>query len=159
MLNHKYYIELYAMLNLNPKQTIIVAAVISAAVAAVVSVVAPNIANRIQHEAAERKSQKRADIECCRSQIGAFESQLDAYQIHVGTYPTTEQGLQALLTCPTGLANPKKWRGTYTARSTGETPIDPWGNEYRYEYNGLYYIIWSYGPDGEGGTEDDIRSI
>ena len=60
-------------------------------------------------------------------QVSMFEDMLDVYRLHVGEYPTTEQGLQALRVRPDGVDN---WRGPY---SQIDIPLDPWGNPYQYE--------------------------
>jgi general secretion pathway protein G len=101
--------------------------------------------------------QKGAYEDLARSQIGMFENQLDTYRLHVGSYPTTNQGLQALRQPPADLKNVNKWRGPYTNK---EIPKDPWDNPYQYELSGPeQYRIWSWGADGTSGTEDDISNI
>lgn len=103
--------------------------------------------------------QRRAYINAARSQIKAFKTPLNAYQLDVGDYPSTAQGLQALRYPPGDLPDPSRWNGPYL---DSEVPLDPWGNEYRYEYPGRYDPtqpdIWSPGPDGIDGTDDDIGS-
>jgi general secretion pathway protein G len=100
---------------------------------------------------------RRADINSAKSQIGLFSTPLETYQMTVGTYPTTPQGLAALRTPPADLANPAKWDGPYLG---SPVPLDPWGNPYQYSYPGVRnpdkYDVWSRGPDGVNGTEDDI---
>lgn len=76
------------------------------------------------------------------------------YRIHVGSYPSTEEGLAVLLTPPK--EGSERWRGPYL-----DKPLeDPWGQPYRYRYpsahNPKSYDIWSSGPDGVDGTADDI---
>lgn len=101
--------------------------------------------------------QRGAYIRAAKAQIDIFKTPLQAYRLDLAAYPTTSQGLEALRASPADLANPTKWQGPYLDR---EVPLDPWGNPYRYEYPGKYLIdepdIWSYGPDGIDGTEDDI---
>ena len=91
-----------------------------------------------------------------RSQIDAFMTALDNYLIDVGSYPTTEQGLEALRTDP-GVAD---WRGPYLRK---EIPLDPWGTDYVYRAPGRSggFEIVSYGADGlEGGSDEaaDLES-
>lgn len=91
-----------------------------------------------------------------RSQIEAFMTALDIYLVDTGSYPTTEQGLQALRENP---GNPN-WRGPYLRK---EIPGDPWGNAYVYRAPGRSggFEIVAYGADGlEGGSEDaaDVES-
>ena len=98
--------------------------------------------------------QKGAYEDLSKTQMGYFEQQLDAYQLHVGSYPSTAQGLDALRNQPQDLPNPKKWRGPYSKK---DIPLDPWGNPYQYELvGGDQYRIWSWGPDRQNGTDDDI---
>ncbi len=87
--------------------------------------------------------------------IKAIESALKLYKIDNGSYPTTEQGLIALLKKPEVAPIPKKWReGGYL--DGNDVPKDPWGNPYYYvspTTDGKDYEIVSYGSDGElGGT-------
>lgn len=74
-----------------------------------------------------------------------IKAPLTAYKLHMRTYPTTEQGLQALLTPPEGAGD--RWKGPYLT----EPPIDPWGTPYQYRYPGIKnpggYDVWSLGPD------------
>ena len=98
-----------------------------------------------------------ADEDAARVQIGLFEQQLDAYRLHVGTYPTANQGLQALWAQPADLSNPTKWRGPYAKK---EIPPDPWGNPYQYELiNNDQFHIWSWGADGINGSDDDLSNM
>ena len=101
--------------------------------------------------------QRNAFIKAADAQIKAFKTPLQAYRIDQGDFPGTSQGLDALRNQPSDLAVPEKWIGPYLDR---EVPLDPWGNPYRYENPGKYQTdwpdIWSYGPDGMDGTEDDI---
>ena len=89
-----------------------------------------------------------------RTQIGGFGTALNAYELDLGHYPSS---LQSLLQAPSG-RNSSKWSGPYL---NGEVvPNDPWGNPYHYRFPGQRvpgsYDIWSAGPDGIDGTEDDI---
>ncbi len=91
----------------------------------------------------------KSEITAVRAQIDGFEKALDTYRLDTGRFPTTEQGLNALLTKP---ANEPKWNGPYLRKAV---PLDPWGNPYRYKSpseRGDYEIV-SYGKDGQpGGT-------
>ena len=89
--------------------------------------------------------------------IKTIESALKLYKIDSGTYPTTEQGLEALVKKPETSPVPKKWReGGYLE---GSVPNDPWGNPFYYTSpgsDGRDYEIISYGNDGQpGGTGRD----
>lgn len=83
---------------------------------------------------------------------------LDAYQLDVGRFPTTEQGLNALIECPSDLPDPSKWAGPYI-RENAQT-LDPWQNPYQYVSPGTHsrdgYDVWSFGSDRIDGTDDDI---
>jgi general secretion pathway protein G len=103
------------------------------------------------------KVQTGAYSDVAKNQINLFKQQLELYRLHVGTYPSTTQGLAALRAAPLDLPNPYKWKGPYAA---DEIPLDPWDNEYRYELlDPTQYRIWSVGPDLTDGTEDDISNI
>lgn len=115
-----------------------------------VSLVAPRIIG----------SQKKADIKAAKTQIGMIKAALEHYALDTKSYPTTEQGLQALIERPADLDETVPWEGPYLS---GSLPKDPWGNEYMYEYPGTHTNsdepeIWSLGPDKEDNTEDDICS-
>jgi general secretion pathway protein G len=112
-------------------------------------------------------AQKKADRQTTKVQIEAFRGALERYALDTRTYPTTEQGLQALLTAPAdtgeegGTSAAGGWEGPYLNKN--EIPTDPWGNAYQLVYppergSGDFPDIWSYGPDGEDNTEDDICS-
>jgi general secretion pathway protein G len=98
-----------------------------------------------------------ADKDAARSQISLLEDAVNAYTLNIGTCPTTAQGLQALINQPSDLKNPAKWAGPYLER---QLPQDPWGNEYQYEQRSAdQFRIWSIGPDGASGSEDDIANV
>ncbi len=101
--------------------------------------------------------QREAFRDSARVQIAPLETALDAYRLHVGSYPNTNQGLEALVVPPADLTNPAKWRGPYLKK---QVPPDPWGNPYQYELlTPDEYRIWSWGPDGADGTEDDVSNM
>ena len=100
-------------------------------------------------------AQKRAAY----TYIETLAAAVEAYKLDVGRVPTTEQGLAALVALPGDLPNPAKWGGPYLKDTA--TSQDPWGNDYQYSSPGKdnrEFSIWSYGPDGVEGTEDDIGS-
>ncbi len=86
--------------------------------------------------------------------IAAIETSLKLYKLDNGFYPTTEQGLEALIEQPSTDPVPKNWNenGYFEKR---KMPRDPWGNEYMYLCPGVHgtYDIISYGADGESGGE------
>jgi general secretion pathway protein G len=86
----------------------------------------------------------------------SLQAPLTVYKIHMGDYPTTAEGIQALITPPAN--KPERWRGPYL--QDNKIPTDPWGEPYQYRYPGVKnkdrYDLWSKGPDKTDGTEDDI---
>jgi len=108
------------------------------------ALVIPKIMGRSEQA---RSTAANADIN------GGIKSALDAYEVDNGFYPKGKNGLGDLVTQP---RDAKNWRGPYLDK----LPTDPWGNAYIYEYPGKHnpssYDLYSVGPDGKGGTEDDI---
>ena len=96
-------------------------------------------------------------VKTVRVRIAFLMNVLQAYQLDMGDFPTTEQGLQALRVRPAGVAE-IKWNGPYLE----DVPLDPWHHPYHYRYpskhNKFVPDIWSLGPDGIDGTADDIGS-
>lgn len=93
-------------------------------------------------------------IKTAKTQIELFGGALDSFYLDAGRYPTTEEGLQALIEKPAGMED-SKWKGPYLPKEV--IPKDPWGNEYVYKSPGDHgrYDLLSMGADGErGGTED-----
>jgi general secretion pathway protein G len=98
--------------------------------------------------------QRNANRDAAKGQIGLLEDAVQLYALNVGTCPTTQQGLLALREAPSDLKNAAKWAGPYLSE---ELPIDPWGQAYQYEQiSAEEFKIWSNGPDGQQGSEDDI---
>lgn len=94
----------------------------------------------------------KAETKAARAQIDALEKALDHYRLDVGRYPTTEQGLAALNSKPSGV---NKWAGPYLKK---EIPLDPWGRAYLYKAPGEHgdVDLYSYGRDGRpGGSGED----
>ena len=95
-----------------------------------------------------------------RVQIEGLETALKLYKLDNGVYPTTEQGLQALVESPDAENVLQNWRkGGYLEK--GKVPKDPWGNEFIYLSPGIQgdYDITSYGADGVPGGEDENKDI
>ena len=93
-------------------------------------------------------------------QIQSLETALQLYKLDTGNYPTTEQGLQALVEAPATGELAKSWReGGYLEK--GQVPNDPWSNEYIYLSPGTRddFDIVSYGADGIAGGEDKNEDI
>ncbi|ALX95864.1 type II secretion system protein GspG [Serratia fonticola] len=100
-------------------------------------------------------NKEKADHQKVVSDIVALESALDMYKLDNGRYPTTEQGLQALVTKPSAQPEPRNYpQGGYIRR----LPQDPWGADYQLLSPGQHgqLDVFSYGPDGIPDTEDDI---
>jgi general secretion pathway protein G len=91
------------------------------------------------------------------SDFRTIEAALLKYQISNGRYPTTSQGLEALVDKPSSSPEPKRW-----TRIMKEVPLDPWQTPYGYKFPGSEdpstFEIISMGPDMTEGTEDDISS-
>jgi len=89
-----------------------------------------------------------------RADINAgIKPALAAFKVDTGFFPKGSNGMLELLQQPTGATN---WHGPYLEK----LPVDPWGNKYFYEYPGKHnpngYDLFSAGPDGKPGTDDDI---
>ena len=117
-------------------------------IAILASLVAPNV---FQHVGTARATTARSQIEM----IGAA---LDAYRLHTGRYPSTQEGLGALWARPASA--PPTWRGPYLRKAV---PLDPWGNAYVYsspgEVNREGYDLASLGQDGRRGGEGEAADI
>lgn len=98
-----------------------------------------------------------ANIAKAQGQLASFRSALQIYELDNQSFPTTEQGLRALVEKPSGSPEPKKWKKLL---DVSDVPQDPWGNEYVYkcpgEKNADGYDLYSSGKDGSPGTDDDI---
>jgi general secretion pathway protein G len=88
-----------------------------------------------------------------QADISEFKTALDRYYLDNGFYPTTDQGLPALVTAPQGGRIPANYEnGGYIER----VPNDPWGNPYVYQSDGTNYVLKSLGPSGVDGGQDNI---
>jgi general secretion pathway protein G len=99
---------------------------------------------------------EKAKADAAKIEIGQIAQTLDLYKLEIGRYPTTQEGLQALITAPPGVTN---WNGPYWKRST--VPKDPWGNEYKYVSPGQTtpYEVISLGADGKEGGEGPNKDL
>lgn len=107
-----------------------------------VSIVAPNVL----------QNQDRAMVEKAKADIAMLEQALDMYKLDNHSYPTTDQGLDALVKKPTSSPEPRNYRSDgYIKR----LPQDPWGNQYQYLQPGEHgpYDLYSTGADGDEGGE------
>ena len=113
-----------------------------------VAVVAPNVL----------QNQDRAMVEKARADIAVLEQSLDMYKLDNHVYPTTDQGLMALVKAPQTGPQPKNYRSNgYIKR----LPDDPWGNPYQYIQPGEHgpYDLYSLGADGDEGGEELASDI
>ena len=97
-----------------------------------------------------------AKSDTARLQIEELGAGLDLYHLETGRYPTTEEGLSALVEQPAGISN---WNGPYLKKKT--VPGDPWGNEYHYRSPGEHgmYDLYSLGQDNMEAGEGDAADI
>jgi general secretion pathway protein G len=97
----------------------------------------------------------KSEVKVAKAQIKALEDALDQYRLDVGHYPTTDQGLAALNSQPTGEA---RWQGPYLKKAV---PNDPWGNPYQYSMPGQHGEIdlYSLGKDGQPGGTGEAADI
>ncbi len=136
---------------MNKKQkgfTLLEIMVVVAILGLLVTMVAPNVIG----------SSDSAKVKKAISDITSLESALNMYRLDNGVYPTTDQGLEALITKPSGTPEPRNYRENgYIVR----LPKDPWGADYQYISpgdNGLV-DIFSLGADGQEGGEDIATDI
>lgn len=99
-----------------------------------------------------------AKSDTAKLQIAHFKSALDLYRLDTGSYPTTQQGLAALVRSP---GNVPGWKGPYI--DSPDLPVDPWGNPYAYRAPGEHgpYDVYSLGADkapGGTGEASDVTS-
>lgn len=99
----------------------------------------------------------RSEVTTARAQLDALDKALQSYRIDTGRFPTTTQGLKALVAQP---AEESRWRGPYLQ---GDVPVDPWGNAYQYRSpgsNGRDFEVMSLGKDrAPGGSGDDTDIV
>lgn len=111
------------------------------------AMVIPNLAGRGRQA---RTSAAKADIEA------NLTTALDLYELDNGRYPTTEQGLAALIQKPNSSPLPNNWNGPYLKKK--RAPLDPWSREYSYVSPGIHNIdsfdLFSLGPDGSESADD-----
>lgn len=102
---------------------------------------------------------ERARAEATRIQMKSLESALSLYRLHNAGYPSSEQGLEALIRQPEVGNVPRNWQGPYL--NANSVPEDGWDNEFVYTSNGSDYTIISLGADGQeggDGLDADISS-
>lgn len=99
-----------------------------------------------------------ARVTAAKSDIKAIGNALNLYRLDNFNYPSTDQGLEALVSKPAGFPEAKNWNPEGYLQ---KTPQDPWGNEYLYVSPGTNgpYDLYSYGADGKEGGEDQDQDI
>jgi len=101
----------------------------------------------------------KAKVTATKTQLSNLEGALSSYEIELGEYPTTQQGLKALREAPSGIDEDDYRKGGYLAK---DIVNDAWGNPWQYRYPGTHnedgYDLYSFGPDGEEGGDDDITN-
>lgn len=133
--------------------TLIELLVVMVIIGLLVSLVAPRFTGHIGE----------SKIKTAQSQIELLSASLESYYLDIGEYPSTEQGLDALLDAPSGLED--QWNGPYLSKL--RIPEDPWGRDFVYkgpentetQETGLDYIVMSYGKDGKQGGDDENQDL
>ncbi|GGC71076.1 type II secretion system major pseudopilin GspG [Marinobacter halophilus] len=112
-----------------------------------VAIVGPNIMGRGD----------QAKVTVAETQLNNIASALDFYRMDNSHYPSTQQGLDALVNRPSGTPEPRSWSDSYM----NSVPQDPWGNEYQYISPGTEgpYDLYSFGSDGQEGGEGDAADL
>ena len=132
------------------KYTFIEIMVVVIIIAILAAVVMPKFAGRTED----------ARISSAQSQLSIFQTTLSAYNLDTGVYPSTAQGLKALVVKPTTPPVPVNWKGSYL--SSKKIPLDPWKNAYIYKCPGTHnpesYDLSSNGPSGTSGDKGSITN-
>lgn len=121
-------------------------------VVAILAILAAVVVPRVMDEPAKARRAK------ARQDIRAIESAMDLYKLDNFRYPTTDQGIEALVSKPSGGPEPKNYKeGGYLR----QVPTDPWGNPYQYLNPGEHgeIDIYSFGADGAPGGQDENADI
>lgn len=115
----------------------------------IIGVLAAMVIPRLTGRSEEaRKGVAKADIDL------NIATALRLYELDNGSFPTSEEGLDALMAAP---SSAKNWKGPYIEKN----PVDPWGNPYHYKSPGTHrtdYDLYSSGKDASEGTEDDVAN-
>lgn len=102
------------------------------------------------------KHMGESKVKAAKVQIEDLAQTLDMYKLDVGSYPSSEQGLAALVENPGDI---QRWNGPYLRKA--KIPLDPWNNEYRYTSPGEHgkFDISSLGADGKEGGEGEDKDL
>jgi len=95
-------------------------------------------------------SPDKARVQAAKTDLRSLSSALDLYRLDNYNYPSTDQGLEALVSQPSGFPEAKNWN---PEGYLPKTPEDPWKNAYAYTNNGRGFELISYGADGQQGGE------
>lgn len=131
--------------------TLIEILVVVVIIGILIGLVAPNILGRVDE----------ARVTAARADINTFSQALDMYRLDNHNYPSTEQGLEALVKKPSGSPEAKNWNPSGYLKG-GKLPVDPWGREYLYLSPGAHgpFDLYSLGADGkEGGSGYDADVV
>jgi general secretion pathway protein G len=100
-------------------------------------------------------TQDKALKDAAKGQVGIFKTAVNMFKFHTRNFP---EDLNGLITKPSDESIGERWAGPYL--DAGKVPLDPWDHEYRFvapgKRNAESFDIWSVGPDGQDGTDDDI---
>lgn len=135
-------------MNKNGGFTLIEIMVVMVILGLLVAIVAPNILGRSD----------QARVTVAQTQMSNIANALDLYRLDNGHYPSTQQGLQALVTKPSGSPEPRNWNPDGYLKNV---PVDPWDNEYEYYSPGKSapYDLTSLGSDGREGGDGDAADL
>lgn len=118
----------------------------------ILSVLAAIVASRFVGQS------QSAKVKAAQTQLSNFNLALNRFEIDMGRFPTTSEGLQVLIEKPND--GGKAWTGPYLDGDA--VPKDQWGNEWNYRQPGQHrsdgFDLWSNGPDGREGGDDDIAN-
>ena len=130
--------------------TLIEIMVVVVIIGILIGLVAPNILGRVDE----------ARVTAAKADIATLEQALQMYKLDNHRYPSTDQGLQALIAKPSGQPEPKNYNPAGYLKKP-KVPVDPWGNSYRYISPGSKgdYDLYSLGADGREGGEGNDQDI
>ena len=120
-------------------------------VLAIMGLLAAIVAPQVLHYLGSSRSQ------AAKVQVENIAAALDHFDLDLGRYPTQEEGLEALVHAPAGVAN---WDGPYLQKSSAL--IDPWQRKYLYRTPGQHnaeFDVWTYGSDGAAGGVNEARDV